>query len=66
MAKSEKRNINPTAEAVLAMNMWGADYAAQRGGCMDFWDQLAEGEKKRCLEIIDRIREADKAYGVHQ
>jgi len=62
-AKTE-RNLNPTAEAVLAMNLWGHSYAEQRAGCMDFWDALHDSEKRRLKEIADRMREADKAHGV--
>ena len=59
----DRRNINPTAAAVIAMNLWGARYAAQRGGSMDFWDSLDDADKKRCIEIVRDVREADIAHG---
>ena len=64
-AARDRRNINPTAEALVAMNIWGDDYAfKQRGGSMDFWDSLPEFKKDRCRDLVNRIREADKAHGV--
>ena len=64
-AARDRRNINPTAEAVIAMNLWSHEYAfEQRGGSMDFWDRLDESRKRRCQELAQRIREADKAHGV--
>jgi len=62
--KRDRRNINPTAEAVVAMNLFPDDYAfKQRGGSMDFWDNLPEAHKRRCLDLVERIREADKSHG---
>jgi hypothetical protein len=64
-APRDRRNINPTAEAYIAMNLWGDEYAhKQRGGSMDFWDSLDERRKERCRELAQRVREADKAHGV--
>lgn len=51
----EARNINPHAEAILAMSMWGAEYARQRLGCMDWWDSLDDQRKRRVREILDRL-----------
>lgn len=51
----ERRNINPHAEAVLATNLWGAEYAGQRLGCMDWWDQLDDQRKRRVREILNRL-----------
>lgn len=71
MALTEKqratRNLNPTAEAVAAMNLFGDDYAfKQKGGSMDFWDSLGESRKRMCRDLVERIREADKAHGASQ
>lgn len=63
MKKSDQsRNLNPIPEAVLAIALWGAHYAAQRGGCMDFWDSLKEGDRMLCHRLVERIREADRAH----
>lgn len=61
----DRRNLNPTAEAYIAMNLWSHEYAhEQRGGSMDFWDSLDERRKQRCIELAQRVREADRAHGV--
>lgn len=51
----ERRNINPHAEARLAMAMWSEEYAAQSGGSMDFWDGLSESRKALCVRLLDDI-----------
>ena len=66
MALTEKqravRNLNPHAEAILAMNWWSEDYAfKQRGGSMDFWDNLPDWKKNQCRTLVKRIREAKTA-----
>jgi hypothetical protein len=64
-AARDRRNINPTAEAYIAMSLWSHEYAhEQRGGSMDFWDSLDESRKQRCRDLAQRIRECDKAHGV--
>jgi len=61
MALTEKqraqRNLNPHAEAILAMNWWSDEYAfKQRGGSMDFWDNLPDYKKRLCRELVKRIQ----------
>lgn len=61
MSTTEKqratRNLDPHAEAVAAMSIWGDDYAfKQRGGSMDFWDSLPDYRKNICRELVKRIR----------
>jgi hypothetical protein len=51
----ERRNINPHAEARLAMALWSEEYSAQRGGSMDFWDGLSESRKDLCTRLLDDI-----------
>lgn len=63
MKARDARNLNPTAEAVVAMNLWGDTYSRQNGGSMDFWDSLSESKKARCTEIVEKVREADKRHG---
>ena len=63
MALTEKqrahRNLNPHAEAILAMSWWSDDYAfKQRGGSMDFWDNLPDYKKRLCRDLVKRIRAA--------
>lgn len=66
-AARDRRNLNPTAEAYIAMNLWSHEYAhEQRGGSMDFWDSLDESRKQRCRELAQRVRDADLAHGVAQ
>ena len=54
-----KRNLNPHAEARLAMLMWGKEYSEQHGGSMDFWDRLSESRKRLCKEQVKIIRETE-------
>jgi hypothetical protein len=51
----ERRNINPHAEARLAMALWSEEYSAQRGGSMDFWDGLSESRKALCIRLLNDI-----------
>lgn len=59
--RRDRRNINPTAPAYVAMAIWGQRYSAQRGGSMDFWDSLTDGEKRTCTEIAEKVRAAPMA-----
>lgn len=59
--KSQKRNLNPHAEAVAAMYLWGSEYAASGGGSMDFWDSLSIGRRQTCRDLADRIVKARRA-----
>jgi len=55
------RNLNPTAEAIVAMNIWSEEYSKQGGGSMDFWDSLSLGRKRQCKETVDRIIKAKRS-----
>lgn len=48
------RNMNPHAEAVVAMTLWGFEYSRQNDGCMDFWDALPDRRKRLVRELLDR------------
>lgn len=56
-----QRNINPHREARLAMLVWGADYANQRGGSMDFYDRLSDSKKRNLREWCDALDAAPRA-----
>jgi hypothetical protein len=59
-----RRNLNPHAEARLAMVLWSHEYAhEQRGGSMDFWDSLDDLRKRLCISVIDGILEAHEKNG---
>jgi hypothetical protein len=59
-----KRNLNPHAEARLAMALWGHEYAhEQRGGSMDFWDGLSASRKRLCVDVVSGILEALEQNG---
>ncbi len=60
------RNLNPTAEAILAMAMWGKLYVAFRGGSMDFWDSLSDSDRRLCSDLYEDMRDADRRHGRHQ
>ena len=55
MKTRDQENINPTPEAVMAMELWCDNYARQKGGSMDFWDGLSETGKRRCQDAVARI-----------
>ncbi len=55
------RNMNPHAEARMAMIVWGAEYSNQTGGCMDFWDALPDHRKKLCREWVSKIVASPRA-----
>lgn len=62
-AQRATRNLNPHAEARLAMFKWSHEYAhEQRGGSMDFWDSLDDARKRLCVEVVEQIQ-ATKAAG---
>ena len=54
--KRDRRNLNPHKPALVAMWIWGREYAAQRGGSMDFWDGLADGDKQTCRACLERLK----------
>jgi hypothetical protein len=60
-AERDKRNLNPHAEAIMAMHVWHDEYAHQGSGSMDFYDKLSEGEKRVCKEGVDQILRAKRA-----
>ena len=49
------RNLNPHKAALIAMTLYGKEYAAQRGGSMDFWEKLSPGRKDTCREIVAQL-----------
>ncbi len=55
---SQRRNLNPTAPAYVAMTMYGKEYATQMGGSMDFWDNLTKQQQKLCYGIAEKIKAA--------
>ncbi len=58
------RNLNPHAEARIAMMIWSHEYAyEQRGGSMDFWDSRTPGQKKQCVEILDKLLASPRSDG---
>jgi len=59
------RNLNPHAEAIAAMYLWSYEYAhKQRGGSMDFWDNLDDRRKRLCKEMVEKIRTAEPLNGL--
>lgn len=58
VAQRERRNMNATAPARVAMCIWGQRYSEQRGGAMEFWDTLSEAEKRQCIAAAENIKAA--------
>ena len=62
--RDQTRNLNPHAEARLAMALWGHEYAyEQTGGSMDFWDSRTPSQKALCVQIVDGIVDALQKNG---
>jgi len=59
--KDQTRNLNPTAEAIVAMNIWSEEYSQQDGGSMDFYDTLSIARKKQCIQTVDNILRANRS-----
>lgn len=58
---AQRRNINPHAEAIVAMYLWGDEYAHRfRGGSMEFWDNLGPARQKICRDLVDKILGANE------
>lgn len=63
-AENARRNLNPHAEARLAMAMWPHEYAhEQNGGSMDFWDSLDERRKRYCVDVVSAVLTANEHAG---
>lgn len=59
-----QRNLNPHAEARLAMALWSNEYAfEQNGGSMDFWDSRTPYQKRLCADIVTGILQAIESAG---
>ena len=58
-----ERNLNPHAEARVAMALWSERYSKQKLGCMDFYDGLTAAQKSTCAQIVNGIIYADRADG---
>ena len=55
MSHDERRNLNPHAEARLAIVIWSEQYAYQNLGCMDWYDSLPDARKRKCRMALDVI-----------
>ena len=53
--KDQRRNLTPTPAAVIAMNLYGKVYSEQKGGSMDFWDNLPGQQKVFCKDLADKV-----------
>lgn len=56
--KDQTRNLNPTPQALVAMWIWGSEYAAQGGGSMDFYDSLSLARQRQCDECVEKMKVA--------
>lgn len=55
-------NLNPHAEARVAMVIWSHEYAyEQKGGSMDFWKSRTPGQKLQCVKFVDKILASRRA-----
>jgi len=58
---ANQRNLDPHAEAIAAMYLWGNEYSKQHGGSMDFWDGLSDFKKRLCRELVNKIKSGHRA-----
>ena len=63
MDSRTQRNLNPHAEARVAMCLWGDEYARLGCGSMNFWDGLSAGRKRQCILEVDHIMESHRYTG---
>ena len=56
--KSQKHNLNPHKEAVIAMWLFGKEYADLGLGSMDYYNGLTASDKKLCKRMLKDIDEA--------
>ena len=56
------RNLNPHKAARVAMILWNKEYAAQKGGSLDFWDKLTEQQRRTCRELAREIELAPDEF----
>lgn len=61
MTKQMNEDLNPTKPAIVAMIIWGAEYAEKGMGSMAYFDQLPDSEKRRCEIVVDNL---EGAFGV--
>lgn len=61
----QTRNLNPTPEARFAMFHWHNEYAAQRGGSMDFYDRLSDSQKEYCARAVKEITDTERERIAH-
>jgi hypothetical protein len=62
MNKRDRENLRPTPEARAAMHLYGDEYAAQKGGSMDFWETLPPYKRRRCEDLVHEILAAAAAH----
>lgn len=55
----DHQNLNPHKEARMAMCIFGARYAAQSGGSMDFWRSLSTSDRKVCRDMVNAIENTE-------
>lgn len=59
-----QRNMNPHAEARLAMAIWGHEYAfEQSGGSMDFWDNIGPSRRRIVVDVLNEVLAAMEKTG---
>lgn len=63
MTERDRRNLNPTPAAVVAMNIYGKAYSEQRGGSMEFWDKLSQEDRNYCEHFATHVIAAYRAHG---
>jgi len=61
MARKRVSGRDPlTREEIVAMWLWGAEYAAQRGGAIEWWEGLSPSRKRSVREFLAQLDEAQK------
>ncbi len=55
---NQEHNFNPHKEAVIAMWIFGEEYADLGLGSMDYYNGLSDYNKKLCSRMLEDVEEA--------
>ena len=54
----QTKNLKPHKEAVIAMCLFGKEYADSGLGSMDYYDGLSTNKQRLCKTILEEIAQA--------
>lgn len=63
MKEQDQDNLNPHAEAILAVALWG-ELLRNKYSEMEFWQSLTKTQRDHCIQLAEKVREADRRHGI--